>query len=208
MDGLLVDSEPVWMLAETQLLTARGKVLDMALREKLVGLRTDEFIGQFRQMYALSEDVDTLNAECSRYMLEMIPTQVKAKPGAAELLAYITQQHIPCAIASSSPLTIIEAVVKSQKWGHILRTRVSADSVPLGKPAPDVYLKAAELLGVEPTDCLALEDSPNGARAAVAAGMLCYAVPDAAHTRPSAFDGITNYVFDSLYDVLSQLCEC
>jgi HAD superfamily hydrolase (TIGR01509 family) len=208
MDGLLVDSEPVWMQAETQLLTARGKVLDMALREKLVGLRTDEFIGQFRQIYALPEDVPTLNAECNRYMLDMIPTQVKAKPGAAELLAYITEQRIPSAIASSSPLAIIEAVVKSQGWGNVLRTRVSADSVPLGKPAPDVYLKAAELLGIDPRDCLALEDSPNGARAAVAAGMVCYAVPDAAHTRASAFDDITNYVFDSLYDVLSQLCEC
>jgi beta-phosphoglucomutase-like phosphatase (HAD superfamily) len=90
---------------------------------------------------------------------------------------------------------IIEAIVDNAGWGSLFSIRCSADDDASGKPAPDVYLRAARLLDVHPSDCLALEDSPNGARAAVAAGMTCYAVPDLSHTRRSAFDGITRHVF-------------
>jgi len=205
MDGLLVDSEPVWEEAETSIFSSHGIHMERHVREQLVGLRNDEFIGRLREIYQAEVSAQTLQSEVISRMLEIIPIQVKAKPGALEILNYANKQGIPIAIASSSPIAIIEAITKSQGWETIVPVRCSAETVPNGKPAPDVYLEAARQLGVSPEGCLALEDSPNGARAAVAAGMTCYAVPDLAHTRIEAFDGITTFIFDSLQSVLGQL---
>jgi HAD superfamily hydrolase (TIGR01509 family) len=205
MDGLLVASEHVWQEAEAMLLEVRGKKLDLKIREDLIGLRMDEFLSRFKTMFGLDESIEILQEEVHRNMLALIPHEVKPQPGALEMLDYVQANRIPCAIASSSPTVIIEATIKSQGWEDLLQIRCSADSVAKGKPAPDVYLKAASLINTEPAHCLALEDSPNGAKAAVAAGMTCYAVPDGSHTRPEAFAGVTDYVFKSLHEVLAHL---
>jgi HAD superfamily hydrolase (TIGR01509 family) len=205
MDGLLVDSEPVWAIAEDAMLEERGRKPDPSLRVQIIGLRTYEFMTQLGVLYSLEESVDSLMLDLSARMLKLIPEKVVPRPGAPELVDFVFQQNLPRAIASSSPQPIIDAVVTSQKWEHVFTLRCSADDEVHGKPAPDVYLKAAARLGVHPSDCLALEDSPNGARAAVAAGMVCYAVPDPSHSGMDAFDGITPHVFDSLYSVLAIL---
>ncbi len=205
MDGLLVDSEPVWAIAETAMLAARGIQRDNAIQHKLIGLRSSDFLAGMCAGYGITEPVEALQAEMLEQMVSLIPTEVLARPGAPELLAYLEQNQIPCAIASSSPNRVIDAVVDGQNWGHYFKARVSGDEVTHGKPAPDVYLEAARRLGVVAADCLALEDSVNGARAAVAARMLTYAIPDNYHTPHSAFDGVTANVYDSLYDVVAML---
>jgi sugar-phosphatase len=202
MDGLLVDSETVWSVAEDELFAARGLVISREARKEIVGLRIDEFMSKLRAIYQLPESVPDLVAELEQRMLKKIPELVKPQPGARELVAYVTEKGIPCAIASSSPMIIIEATVQAQRWDPPFSVRCSAEFEERGKPAPDVYLRAAERIGVAPTDCLALEDSPNGARAALAAGMLCYAVPDLTHSSAAAFNGITPHVFDNLHQVL------
>lgn len=205
MDGLLVDSEPVWEEAESNIFLSHGIHMERHVREQLVGLRNDEFIGRLCEIYQVEVSAETLQCEVIASMLAIIPRKVKAKSGAPEILNYANKHGLPIAIASSSPISIIEAITKSQGWGNLVPVRCSAESVPNGKPAPDVYLEAARRLGVTPERCLALEDSPNGARAAVAACMTCYAVPDLAHTRIEAFDSITPFVFDNLHSVLGQL---
>lgn len=206
LDGLLVDSEVVWADAEARLLGARGKGYnDTTPRDEFVGLRIDEFLDRLCAAFNIDESRENLYDELVGDMLQLVPDKVVQKPGARELLDYIRLHNIPCAIASSSPQSIIEAVVETQGWGDFVQVRLSAELVAKGKPAPDVYLEAAHRLGFQPADCLALEDSPNGARAAVAAGMTCYAVPDLSHSPVTAFEGITAYVFDSLHTVLAQL---
>jgi HAD superfamily hydrolase (TIGR01509 family) len=205
MDGLLVDSEFVWEMAENALLEVYGKRHDPALRAQMVGLSTVEFLTEMRRLYNLTDSLELLRADVTRRMLELIPHKVLPRPGARELVEFVRQRNIPRAIASSSPSEVIDAIVVSQGWGHIFQVRCSADHVQRGKPAPDVYLDAALRLNVSPADCLALEDSPTGARAAVAAGMVCFAVPDPSHTRGDAFKGVTPYVFDSLRAVLDAL---
>lgn len=101
-------------------------------------------------------------------------------------------------------MAIIKAVVKSQGWEDKIRHLYTANDVARGKPAPDVYLYAAQQLGVDAGDCIALEDSPNGARSAVSAGMTCYAIPDT-HSTAAAFADITPHVFDDLHQVLARL---
>jgi HAD superfamily hydrolase (TIGR01509 family) len=205
MDGLLVDSETVWHVAETDLIESRGHRYTVDVRENIIGMRVDEFLSILRDHYQLPETVAELVDELNTAMLKLIPVEVKPQPGAQEVIDYVLRRGWPLAIASSSPMSIIDATVEAQGWGDIFKVRCSAEFEAKGKPAPDVYLTASKTLGIDPSVCLALEDSPNGSRAAVAAGMTCFAVPDTSHSPKSAFNGITPHVFDSLHDVAARL---
>lgn len=205
MDGLLVDSETVWFIAEKDMIESRGFVYSEEVRNQIIGLRVDTFLEKLHEIYGFKESVRELYDELIARMLALIPEYVKPQPGAPELVEYVRSNAIPCAIASSSPMSIINAIVKSQGWDHIFVRRFSADDDANGKPAPDVYLRAVRTMGFDPAECLALEDSPNGSRAAVAAGMTCYAVPDVSHSQSEKFQGITPHVFPSLHEVLAKL---
>jgi HAD superfamily hydrolase (TIGR01509 family) len=205
MDGLLVDSEPVWGIVEREMLARRGKTWNFDIQNQFIGMRANDFLAGMIRDYGLSDTVEALRHEVLTNMVSVVPHQVVPRPGARELLHYLKSINMPCAIASSSARMVIDAVVESQGWSEYLPLHVSGDEVPLGKPAPDIYVETARQMGYDPADCLALEDSPNGARAAVAAGMVCYAVPDASHSSHSAFDNITPYVYDSLHDVQEAL---
>jgi beta-phosphoglucomutase-like phosphatase (HAD superfamily) len=207
MDGLLVDSEPVWAIAETAMMAARGRQSDPEIQNSLIGLRMREFLQGMCRAYSMPDDVDDLCADITGRMITLVPG-VLPRPGAPELLAYLYARGIPCAIASSSPMPIIDATVQAQGWGSYFQAHVSGDDVAQGKPAPDIYLEAARRLGAAPAACLALEDSPTGARAAVAAGMICYAVPDISHTTMDRLAPITPHVYDSLHDVVETLERC
>ncbi len=205
MDGLLVDSEPVWHRAETVLIEARGYAYTPELRAQIIGLRLDAIVETYRRALHFQETTAELVDELNNLMLRFIPQMVRPQPGARELLRWVQARGLPRAIASSSPAAVIDAVVESQGWADVFPVRCTADDVPAGKPAPDVYLAAAARLGVDPARCLALEDSTTGARAAVAAGMVCGAVPDPTHTHSAHFEDITPLVFASLHDVLAAL---
>lgn len=205
MDGLLVDSEPVWEVVEDALLTARGKVLSSDIRNPLIGLRMHDFWSQMRTSLALEEEVDVLIAEVVARFLDGLPDGALERLSASELIRFLADRRVPIAIASSSPRAIIDGVVEARGWDRFFPVRVSGDDVPHGKPAPDIYLETARRLGVKPEQCLALEDSRNGARAAVAAGMLTVAVPDLSHGTPEGLAAITPLVVESLGDVLRAL---
>ena len=209
MDGLLVDSEPLWHLVETEMLRARGKDWNLEFQKDLIGLRLTDFWARMVSGYELTEAAEDLIAEATAGMVRGIPEQAHPRPGASELLAYLHGRGIPMAIASSSPMALIDAVVEARSWTQYFQVWVSGDDVAHGKPAPDIYLETARRLGYQPHHVLTLEDSRNGARSAVAAGMVCYAVPDPTHNTHADFEGVTPYVFDSLHEVrelLEQNC--
>ena len=89
-------------------------------------------------------------------------------------------------------------------WQELIPRRYSAEFMERGKPAPDIYLHAADQLGIAPEACLALEDSRLGTMAALAAGMTCYTVPDLSHTRLSDFADINDRLYGSLDDILDE----
>ncbi len=203
MDGTLVDSEVIWERAEQELFAKRNIIYTDDVRQQVIGLRLDEFFTKLIAIYALDETVAQLTQELDELLSSYVGL-IERKPGARELIDYVISLGIPYCIASSSPMNVIQAVVHAQGWNELIINLYSADSVPLGKPAPDVYLYACEQMGLDPTKCLALEDSPNGARAAVAAGMTCVAVPDY-HSAPEKFVGITPHIYPSLVNVLDDL---
>jgi HAD superfamily hydrolase (TIGR01509 family) len=204
MDGTLVDSEIIWQAVETEMFRDIGIDYTDEVRQMIIGLRLDEMFTKLQAHYGLQTTVPELMLDLETRMIQRIPLHVKAKPGAQAIIDYAAARDIPYCIASSSSMAVIEATVHSQGWRELIARLYTADAVPNGKPAPDVYLYAARELGVNPADCLALEDSVNGAKAAVAAGMTCYAVPDY-HADPEKLRAVTPYVFKSLDEVLAKL---
>ncbi len=207
MDGLLVDSEIVWHVAEDDLFKSLGVTYTQEARSLVVGMRVDEFLTVLRDHFKLENPVEELIIQLNQIMVERIPLQVKAKPGAVELLIFLKERGVPMAVASNSSQSIIKVTMDSQGWNELLPIQCSADDEVAGKPAPDVYLTAARRLGVDPAQSIGIEDSPRGAQGVVNAQMTCFVVPDLSHTSPAAFAQITPNVFTDLHAVLAWLKE-
>jgi len=205
MDGLLVDSEPVWHQVEVELIESCGYSYSPEVRDIGVGLRVDEFAAILQGIYPkLGASPAAIEAALTGRMLAQPPEHIKARPGAAELLRYAAERGIPRAIASSSTQAIIEHFVQLLGWQDLVPQRYSAQWVARGKPAPDIYLYAAAQIGCPPARCLALEDSRAGTQAALAAGMTCYTVPDLSHSSLDDFADINTNLYSSLHEVLAE----
>ena len=187
MDGLLIDTEPVWRAAQAAVFAGIG----IALRESdlldSTGQPVEELIPVWRQRapgddgIAQLTDAGLTDAEVADLIVDRVIAHVKAEgqpmPGVTAAIALFERYGLRLAIASSSPLRLIDAVCDRLGLARIA-VRCSARQEVRGKPAPDVYLTAARRLGVAAVGCLALEDSPNGIASARSAGMRCVAVPD------------------------------
>ncbi len=206
MDGLLVDSEPVWYEVETELIEACGYVYADEVRDLGVGMRIDEFAAILQQHYPkVGESPAAIEAAITNGMLQLSPERIQARPGAEAIVRFAAERDIPRAIASSSAQVIIEHFLRLLGWEEWIPRRFSAEFVARGKPAPDIYLHTAAELGMPPECCLALEDSRTGTKAALAAGMTCYTVPDLSHSALTDFSDINDNVFGSLHEVLSEI---
>jgi HAD superfamily hydrolase (TIGR01509 family) len=206
LDGTLVDTEVVWHEAEDQLVRARGHVYTLDAREHLIGMRIDDGLTRLKQHYGFTDSVPDLIDELNRNLMTLLDQQgVRTIPGVEKVIDWVVEQKLPRAIASAAPDFLIEDIVHRLGWDEIFKIRCSCDYEANGKPAPDVYLTAARRLGIAPERCLALEDTINGARAAVAAGMTCYAVPDHKYSDPTLMLQVTPHVFRSMDEVLEAL---
>ena len=212
LDGTLVDSERHWHAAETSLLASRGFEYRPAVRAALLGQRLDSCIRIIRDAYQLPESELALRQELLGRMMTLVQLEMKTRPGAEELLEAIHATGLKTAIASSSPLIFIQGVVKERGWDQRFfppdrPCLFSADDVPEGKPAPDVYLAAAAAAVVPPQACLAIEDSTTGARAAVAAGMTCFVVWDSFESSAEDFAEITPHCYTDLRECIPAILE-
>ncbi|MER5790636.1 HAD family phosphatase [Streptomyces sp. NPDC001980] len=178
LDGTLVDSEPNYYEATRQMLAGHG-VPDFtwAEHERLVGISTLETVTLLRDRHGLRPPVAELLAETNRRYLELARTRTRTYPEMRKFVELLAAEGVPSAVASGSSPEAIEAILAGTGLGAYLRTAVSADEVPRGKPAPDVFLETARRLGAAPADCVVLEDAAPGVAAAHAAGMRCIAVP-------------------------------
>jgi mannitol-1-/sugar-/sorbitol-6-/2-deoxyglucose-6-phosphatase len=188
MDGLLLDSEPYWVQAELEVLGAVGVPLTAELARETTGMRLDEAVAHWYGRFpwkgpSQKEVVAGLTKAAHRLIL----AHAEAKPGVRESLALFRKHRLRVALASSSPLVLILAVVEKLGLLGQFELVVSAESEPYGKPHPAVYLSCATRLGLSPTECVALEDSLNGLVSAKAARMRVIAVPEAAHKSDARF---------------------
>jgi HAD superfamily hydrolase (TIGR01509 family) len=175
MDGTLVDTEPYWLTAETALVESFGGTWSLEDGLQLVGssLERSAIILQSRGVaLGVDEIVDLLTDR----VLEQIRVSVPWRPGARELLSELRDAGIPTALVTMSIGRMAEHVAGALGFTGF-DAIVSGDQVTAGKPDPECYLRAAELLGVDPARSVAIEDSEYGVAAGVAAGMATIAIP-------------------------------
>jgi len=186
MDGLLVDSEPVWHEVEVELIESCGYTYLDEIRDESIGMRVDEFAVILQGHYPkLGDSPAAIEAAITDRMLKLPPGRIKAMPGADELIRFAAERGIPRAIASSSSQAIIEHFVGLMCWEDLIPQRYSAEYMERGKPAPDIYLEALKQLGVAPAASLGIEDSANGLRSLKAAGMFAVAAPSPDYPLPA-----------------------
>ena len=178
MDGLMFDTERMWATFWEPALAALGLPYKEGLSEAARGTAGETLRNVVRQFYGWDCDaaaiVDSLHAVADKAFQKPVPK----KPGLDELLAWLDEQRLPMAVASSSR----EAMIRNNldQWGmtHYFKAIVSGQHVAHSKPDPEIFLLTAEKLGVEPTRCLVLEDSYNGVRAGARGGFITVMVPD------------------------------
>lgn len=183
MDGLLLDSEVYWARARTDYCSRRGCRWTEEDELSVKGRNSPEWAAVIRQRCGITEPEATVIGEVEQRMRALYGERLPLLPGAAETVRLLADAY-PLAIASSSPPKLIEFALREADLLSCFRAIVSADTVGKGKPAPDVFLAAAEGLGFPAAQVAVFEDSTSGIMAGRAAGMMVIAVPNA-HYPPS-----------------------
>jgi HAD superfamily hydrolase (TIGR01509 family) len=178
MDGLLIDSEAVSRETMIAAMATIGFTMTEADFVPLIGVPDDVNRIQLGKRFGDGFDYDLMRAEQARIKSERYGNTRPLKPGARRIVETVARLQIPSAVATSSSRANAETFLTQMGLRMFLDTLRTRDDVANGKPHPDLYLAAAAALGKAPGDCLALEDSHNGVRAAHAAGVPVIMVPD------------------------------
>lgn len=177
MDGVLIDSEGIWEAVRRAFVPANGGTVTPTMTTDVMGMSAPEWSRYLRDVGGVRLSEREISDGVVRGMRAAYCAALPLYPGAVEAVRRLAAR-VPLAIASASNRELIELVVERAGLSNAFGAIVSAEEVGRGKPAPDVYLRAAELLGVPAASCGAVEDSSNGIRAAVAAGCWTVAIPN------------------------------
>ena len=177
MDGTLVDSEKVWAEVQIELLASLGAIWTVEDCLQLVGSDLRDAVKVWMSRIPSGAITDEELAErMFRAVVDALKQEVEFRPGAIELLQALRKEEVPCALVSASYRVMIDAVL-SHLPPDLFDVIVAGDEVTNGKPHPEPYLTAARELGVDPTQCVVIEDSNTGVQAGTAAGAYVVAVP-------------------------------
>jgi len=201
MDGLLIDSEPLWSQSELEVFASLG--VDISQKDRLpstLGLRIDQTVRLWARILPWKGASEAeVTARIIARTIERVEASRPLLPGVENALKLCQQQGLKIGLASASPLHMLDSVLEMFNLQSYFQVRVSAESLPHSKPHPEVYLQAAAELGIDPLDCVTLEDSFNGMIATKAARMRSIVVPDRHYSDDPRW---------SLADVkLASLCE-
>jgi pseudouridine-5'-monophosphatase len=186
LDGLMFNTEDIYPMALDRTCQGRGALYGAELREQMMGRPGKTALKILIDALAWDTTVEAIQSETDAHLRELLPMYLQTMPGLMELLTTLEASGIPKAIGTSSRRWFVEAVLEPFSLADRFHTILTAEDVLHGKPEPEIYLKAAERLGVAPGEMAVLEDSTNGCRAALAAGAVAIAVPNE-HTRSFAF---------------------
>jgi len=178
LDGLMADSEPLAEWAWNQFLARYGHRLDAQMLQDILGLRVADSARLICQRFGLPVSPQDAAAGRDRIFLEVVPARLRACAGLYPLLDELAIRGSLLGVATSGHRRYVTLALRTLGVEGRFQAIATGDDVVHGKPAPDIYLLAADRLGVPPACCLALEDAPLGVAAARAAGMVCVAVPN------------------------------
>jgi HAD superfamily hydrolase (TIGR01509 family) len=179
-DGLLLDTEPCWTLAEEALFAAYGRQFDLAAKRALVGTSPRTSAPILERLLAGADTGERLSERLYSLALTEIAAGAAPRPGAVELVAMLRSAGLPLAVASNSPRRHLLAGLHKTGLHDAFDVVLGVDDVANPKPAPDLYLAACAGLTAAPQDTVALEDSPPGVAAASAAGLRVIGIPSVA----------------------------
>ena len=200
MDGVLIDSEPLWKIAEVEAFAKVGLDLTHTDCEETVGLRIDQVVEMWHQKVGwTNKTVKEVETDIVDILIREVSQKGEALPGVMNTLEMASKLDVKVGLATSSYERIIDAVVARLGIADFFEVMHSAEHEVHGKPHPAVFLNCADKLGVDPTKCLVIEDSFNGIIAAKAARMKVVAVPEKSHTIDPRLS-IADAVLDSLND--------
>jgi sugar-phosphatase len=209
MDGLLIDTEPIWRRSEIEVFGELGLYLTEDQCMQTMGVRVAEIVKLWYSRHSWEgPSCEEVTRRIYASVIEHVRSEGEPMPGVLKALRLFHERGMPCAVASSSSEILIRAVMERLEIDRYIEVVCSADDEAEGKPHPAVYRTAARRLGVAPEQCVAFEDSPNGVLSAKAAGMLCIVVPDpylatdprmeCADIRLQSLDELTIETFDTL----------
>jgi HAD superfamily hydrolase (TIGR01509 family) len=198
LDGLMFNTEELYQEVGSKLLRRRGHVFTQDLLDRMMGRPSHVALQIMIDTHTLRATVEELLAETDEIFPEILRTRLAPMPGLVELMGALEQHGIPKGIATSSRRSFVEHVLGVFGYQPRFSPILTSEDITHGKPHPEIYLKAADRLGIEPGETVVLEDSENGCKAAVAAGTITVAVPGE-HSRRHDFAGAT-LVADSLRD--------
>jgi HAD superfamily hydrolase (TIGR01509 family) len=196
MDGTIVDTEPYWIATEYELVAEFGGSWSDEKAHSLVGFDLRDSARFIRDQGGVDLPIDDIVNRLLDGVIARVRQEVPWRPGARELLSALRDADVPTALVTMSWRRFAEAVVEALP-ADSFNAVITGDEVTHGKPHPEPYLAAAAALGVDATDCVAIEDSPTGVRSAVAAGCRTFAVPNVVDVPPGP--GYTRV--DSLTDI-------
>lgn len=186
LDGVLVDSEPLLFEAERLLLAEYGTELTPDLKKPFIGLGGRDVLVALTARFGIQADIDELAARKIALYLELAAGLV-GFPATVGFARALHAEGLHLAIASGSSPEGIDTAMRATDLEEVFPTRVSTQHVARGKPAPDLFLEAADRVGVQPSRCVVVEDAVHGVQAAHAAGMRCIAIPSVIDPFDDAF---------------------
>lgn len=204
MDGLLVDTEQLAAEAMDAFLLRYGLDRRQAIHDQMLGRRIVEAIELVRLGYALDDPLEELTLIYSEMRRQALVGKVHPMPGALEIVAFLRRAGLPIGLASSGIRDHVDLSLHEAGLAGMFDVEVTGDEVDRGKPAPDLFLRAAEGLGVRPAGCVVFEDAPAGIEAAVAAGMRGICVPND-HSRDKPFPAPPELRLASLHEGIAWL---
>jgi len=203
LDGLMIDTEPMAQRAWDQVLQDHGQKLDHETFAKMIGLRLEDSSEVVREAFSLETSLSELANQEQIYMSEIMAEGIPCMLGLRRLVAELEQRNTPWAVATSSRKAYANQVLEQLDLREKCKAIAAGDEVERGKPAPDVYLLAADRLDIDPASCLALEDSVPGISSCAAAGMVTVAVPNGETSLMDFHEA--DFVFESLVEVTTDL---
>ena len=200
MDGVIVDSEPLWRKAEIQVFGGYDIVLTDEMCRGTKGMRLDHVVSHWLEHFDRPElDTVKVEQEIVETMEELLSSEAVALPGVDAVFDYCRSESIPWNIATSSTRRLAEAALrKLGLWEQVSERIVTGDQVSEPKPAPEIFVEASRRIGLEPKDCLVIEDSSHGCLAGKRAGATVLVVPELGAPVEGAFDEA-----DFIHEVLS-----
>ena len=207
LDGTLLDTAPLYAKAVERILEPLGLIYEDYVKQRCMGVPSHRSAEIIIEAYALSTSIEEFISERERHLRSLLEN-VEEISGAGQFVTAV-EGHIPIALATSTYADLAKDKLKKTEWGHLIASRVYGDDpeINLGKPAPDIFLLAADRIRQSPGTCVAFEDSPNGIQAAKAAGMTVIGIASAAAATysPQPDEWIADYteINDRLVDWLA-----